>query len=843
MPRQSSMYQMDSTTILTKNQTLSPSLTLTPSNKASGLNKEKIETKHRKGFCRRFFGCCLPCCCSKAKTRTKQTNGKNNNNKEVRDHNIDPKAIPQESMENTGTNNKTQKQMKTNTGIKEKNSVFTRLFGPKQSKEVTKKKKTEFDQKETPIETNSTADSVKPKISLKELKNNKLTEVNDTEVRGHTIDPKAISQQSLENTGSNNTPKNELKPKTHIKEKSSFFGSLFGPKVSKESKNTNIDQKERPIENNLATDRVKPKISQKELKNKSTEVNTSLNSTNKVSETSKKLTEETNNKKKRKNKSINWKKKRMEVRFEEEKEFFIEKGFRTMDFNNEIRFVSNKSRSKQTIGTDSQQRIVSNRRLVSQPTRDDLKRPEVHKPLIRQSEEPLLLTNKVSQLRTPLGPSKGELPWWRRKKKKKIESKLWHWIQFTANKRHQALRTNVSDINGKQVKTCVVFNGNDFDWKAFAKDLNLETNHPLVVDNPSMIYSSIVRSVHTLAANNITLGQFLGVGGFGSVISGTKDGLELAIKFDFSSDEELVITKVSDMLDVTRVISHPNVIRFYSLGPRSAIFAMERAETDLYDYVRQHLMYDKEKAEIRIRTALDLFNQIIEGVAHIHRLGFAHQDLKPPNIVIIGDNSNNITRLTAKVTDFDTLLQCVDRSTGRPLPCYPFHATSIYAAPEVLASKYTIASYESSLRPIIADIRRQDVYSIGMTLVFMLSGYEPWIFDDQIEAEVDWRLDIMSRPQQMTDTISHFPYINGYDMGLKALLLDFLCPEPTTRITLETYRTNQRFAKFRDRLIGFKTYDRKELIRRPIQNFKVRKNWRQKLGFSRFDATFKVIKT
>ena len=234
----------------------------------------------------------------------------------------------------------------------------------------------------------------------------------------------------------------------------------------------------------------------------------------------------------------------------------------------------------------------------------------------------------------------------------------------------EALKTNVSDISGKQLKTCVVFNGNDFDWKAFAKDLNLETNHPLVVDNPSMIYSSIVRSVHTLAANNITLGQFLGVGGFGSVISGTKDGLELAIKFDFSSDEELVITKVSDMLDVTRVISHPNVIRFYSLGPRSAIFAMERAETDLYDYVRQHLMYDKEKAEIRMRTALDLFNQIIEGVAHIHRLGFAHQDLKPPNIVIIGDNTNNITRLTSQSNGlryFATMCRSLHRKTSSML--------------------------------------------------------------------------------------------------------------------------------------------------------------------------------
>ena len=38
-------------------------------------------------------------------------------------------------------------------------------------------------------------------------------------------------------------------------------------------------------------------------------------------------------------------------------------------------------------------------------------------------------------------------------------------------------------------------NDNDFDWRAFAKDMNLETNHPLVVDDPLKIYASIFRSV------------------------------------------------------------------------------------------------------------------------------------------------------------------------------------------------------------------------------------------------------------------------------------------------------------------------------------------------------------
>ena len=136
-----------------------------------------------------------------------------------------------------------------------------------------------------------------------------------------------------------------------------------------------------------------PNISQEELKNKSTEVNTSLKSTEKLSEVSEKLPEEAINEKQQKKKII-WPKKRMIVQYDKKKPFFIEKGFKTKHYNNEIRFVSKKSLSTKTMGIYSRQRYVSKSRLVAQPSRDDSKRPEVHKPIYRQAEEPGLLTNK-----------------------------------------------------------------------------------------------------------------------------------------------------------------------------------------------------------------------------------------------------------------------------------------------------------------------------------------------------------------------------------------------------------------------------------------------------------------
>ena len=60
--------------------------------------------------------------------------------------------------------------------------------------------------------------------------------------------------------------------------------------------------------------------------------------------------------------------------------------------------MSKKSLSTKTMGIYSRQRYVSKSRLVAQPTRDDSNRPEVHKSIYRQAEEPGLLTNKVTEI-------------------------------------------------------------------------------------------------------------------------------------------------------------------------------------------------------------------------------------------------------------------------------------------------------------------------------------------------------------------------------------------------------------------------------------------------------------
>lgn len=40
------------------------------------------------------------------------------------------------------------------------------------------------------------------------------------------------------------------------------------------------------------------------------------------------------------------------------------------------------------------------------------------------------------------------------------------------------------------------------------------------------------------------------------------------------------------------------------------------------------------------KKVLDIYQQVLAGVAHLHDLGMCHGDLKPQNILVSGDRSN-----------------------------------------------------------------------------------------------------------------------------------------------------------------------------------------------------------
>nr|GAT56384.1 predicted protein [Mycena chlorophos] len=125
-----------------------------------------------------------------------------------------------------------------------------------------------------------------------------------------------------------------------------------------------------------------------------------------------------------------------------------------------------------------------------------------------------------------------------------------------------------------------------------------------------------------------------------------------------------------------------------------------RPSYDLFEFIEQHK--EKRLSEDQARYVL---KQVVEAVAYLDRHGATHRDIKDENIVI--DDA-----MFVKLVDFGASV-VEDPSAPRPYHT-TFFGTSAYASPEILKKQ----PYQAP---------PAEVFSIGVLLVFMLTGYSPFL--------------------------------------------------------------------------------------------------------------------
>lgn len=113
---------------------------------------------------------------------------------------------------------------------------------------------------------------------------------------------------------------------------------------------------------------------------------------------------------------------------------------------------------------------------------------------------------------------------------------------------------------------------------------------------------------------------------------------------------------------------------------------------DLFDRVGKLSLEDKFCA----------FQQLVNGLAHIHSTGIAHLDMSLEN-ALIDDNG------MVKICDFGLARKCTD------------HCSRIgkifYMAPEIVYSELQGKDY---------DCRMGDMYSLGVCLFILYTGFQPY---------------------------------------------------------------------------------------------------------------------
>ena len=153
---------------------------------------------------------------------------------------------------------------------------------------------------------------------------------------------------------------------------------------------------------------------------------------------------------------------------------------------------------------------------------------------------------------------------------------------------------------------------------------------------------------------------------------------------------------------MTFLSPHPNIVQIFGAFEDSdslSIVAELCEPVTLFDRIADRPLPEPEAASI--------MKQLLEAVAHCHRLGIAHRDIKPDNLLF--DSRGNL-----KVADFGSAEWFGD---GRGMSGVV--GTPYYVAPEVLMGR----EYGE----------RVDVWSCGVILYIMLAGIPPFYGEDASE--------------------------------------------------------------------------------------------------------------
>ncbi|MDG5813625.1 serine/threonine-protein kinase [Chitinispirillales bacterium ANBcel5] len=164
----------------------------------------------------------------------------------------------------------------------------------------------------------------------------------------------------------------------------------------------------------------------------------------------------------------------------------------------------------------------------------------------------------------------------------------------------------------------------------------------------------------------------------------------------FSSDK----TNVSRFFQEVRALAklnHPNIVTLYDAGKsgRRYYFTMELVEgLSLDQYIKKHKKFTE-------KVALKIIRDVAVALGYAHQNSIIHRDIKPENILV---DDCGVT----KVTDFGVVMHQDDDHLT--LTAEGFMVGSIhFASPEQI----------NGLRDIDG---RTDIYSLGATLFFMLTG-------------------------------------------------------------------------------------------------------------------------
>ena len=202
----------------------------------------------------------------------------------------------------------------------------------------------------------------------------------------------------------------------------------------------------------------------------------------------------------------------------------------------------------------------------------------------------------------------------------------------------------------------------------------------------------------------------VGSGGMAEVYRGLdlETGETVAIKVlkqEYSNDP-LYLRRLELEARAMVDLKNEHIVSLYGMGSEGDIHYL------VLEYINGKTLRDlmDECGKLRPRQAVGIVCDVLDGLAHAHKRGLIHRDVKPQNIMITDSGC-------IKLTDFG-----IAKFTGS--------ATKTYGGKEALGSVYYISPEQAKGELVDA---QADIYSVGVMLYEMLTGEAPFTGDNAVQ--------------------------------------------------------------------------------------------------------------